>query len=63
MAYFYATQCPAAEDCSEQSFKQCLCWGHSIEECKQQVVRHLMVSNRHSMSKTDAMSQAARPDR
>jgi len=56
--YFFATTCPAAEDCSSQAWKRSQCWGQSAEECKSQVIRHLMTSGLHNMSRDDAESLA-----
>ena len=56
--YFFATACPAAEDCSTQAWRRSQCWGYSYDECKHQVVRHLMASGKHSMSKGDACALA-----
>ena len=52
--FWFAKCCPAQEDCSAQAWKRSQCWGHTEEECRLQVVRHLMTSGKHQMPKEDA---------
>ena len=56
---FYATECPLAEDCSAQSWKKVAVWSDSEEGCREQVVKHLMQSGYHKLSRSDAVPMAA----
>ncbi len=56
--YFYAKECPLSEQCSAQSWKKASCWGETEEGAREQLVRHLMTSGHHKLSKTDAQSMA-----
>lgn len=56
---FYATECLLAEDCSAQSWKKVAVWSDSEEGCREQVVKHLMQSGYHKLSRSDAVPMAA----
>ena len=45
--FFYAKECPYADECSATNFKSWGCWGWTEESCRAQVLKHLKNSGKH----------------
>ena len=56
--FFFAQGCPCAEECSDQSWKKAQAWGETEDVVREQVVKHLMTSGLHKLSKADAWAMA-----
>lgn len=54
MDYFFIEECPLKEACSQGAWKKASCWGWTSDEARTQLVRHLMKSGNHQLSKEDA---------
>ena len=53
---FFAKECPLKESCSSHSWKKARAWGESDQECREQVIRHLIKSGHHELSYSDAVN-------
>ena len=56
--YFYLEECPEKETCSSTAWKRAAVWGWNLEDAKNNLIRHLMVSQLHAMDKDTATLQA-----
>ena len=55
---FFAQGCPCAEECSAPSWKKAHAWGETEDDVRELVVKHLMQSGHHKLSKADARTMA-----
>ena len=61
--YFWITECPCSESCSQESFKRASCWSLiSPDKCYCYLVRHLMYSGKHQLSLEAAQIEAAKAE-
>ena len=45
--FFYVKECPFKEECSREYIAPCQSWGWTTEECRQRVLKHLKISDKH----------------
>ena len=57
--FFYAAECPFADERSAQTFKSWNPWGWTEESCRAQVLRHLKCSGKHKDNVPPGMDRDA----
>ena len=61
--YYYAKECPGADQCSATAWKKCKKYvGHSVEAARNFMIRHLTMSGLHQWDKDRAIAAADEQD-